>query len=113
MAKLKLPLLIVGLVALVFVAGRLWRTPAWQRGLSQVENGMTVEQVREVMGRDEETPNGHNTANGEFERSWMFAENGVRCTVAFDKDGRVIYREFGPSYCGTTWLSGKFVQEQP
>jgi hypothetical protein len=80
------------------------------RRYSSVVAGMTVEQVRHVMGKQEDEPNDYKTSTGEFERSWSF-EDGVRFTVVFDKDGRSTYIELGPTYCGNTPLMSKYVKE--
>jgi hypothetical protein len=77
---------------------------------SQVVGGMTVEQVREVMGRGEDRPNERKTTTGEFARSWTFA-GGIRLTFVFSKDGKVTYKELAPSYCGVSPLMAKYVKE--
>jgi hypothetical protein len=64
-----------------------------------------VEQVREIMGRNEETPNGRFGKAGEFERTWIVDDAAI--TIVFDRDGRSCYREFGPSFCGVTPLGGR------
>jgi hypothetical protein len=80
------------------------------QGYSQVVGGMTVDEVREIMGRKEDPPDERMTMTGEFERSWTF-EDGARYTVVFDKNGRSIYKEIAPDYCGVTPLMGKYVKE--
>jgi hypothetical protein len=80
-----------------------FRTPEVDRCYRQVEAGMTVDQVRQIMGCDEELPNGIIGAAGEFERTWAVGD--ARITVAFDRNGRSSYKEFGPDFCGVTPLS--------
>jgi hypothetical protein len=99
--------LILGAMAL---AVEQWlRESAWARSYSSVTVGMTVNQVRHAMERDEDAPDERNTLAGEFERSWTFQESGVRITVVFDQHGLSSYKEFGPSYCGVTPLMGELV----
>ena len=82
------------------------------RGYSRVEWGMTIDEVREAMGRNEDPPDERMTMTGKFERSWTY-EDGARCTVVFDRDGHSIYKEIAPSYCGVTPLMGEYVEELP
>src|SRR5271170_4819242 len=77
---------------------------------SEVVGGMTVDQVRQVMGRNEDQPDERQTTTGEFERSWTF-KNGVRFTVVFDKDGHSVYKEIAPDECGVTPLMGIYVKK--
>jgi hypothetical protein len=79
---------------------------------SSVVGGMTVEQVRQVMGKQEDQPTERKTTTGEFERSWSFMEEGWRITVVFDKDGRSTYIEHGPTDCGVTPLQGKYIKSK-
>lgn len=72
--------------------------------------GMTVDEVRKAMGREEDQPDERMTTTGEFERSWTF-EDGTRYTVVFDKDGRSIYKETAPTHCGVTPLMSKYAKE--
>jgi hypothetical protein len=108
--KLTCVVLVVGAAFLV----DLWLCfPAERQGLqgySRVVGGMTVEEVRQVMGRGEDQPDGRITTTGEFQRSWTF-ENGARYNVVFDKDGPSIYKEIAPAGCGVTPLIGKYVNE--
>lgn len=77
---------------------------------SIVVGGMTVGEVREIMGREEDPPDERRTTTGEYERSWTF-KDGTRYTVVFDKQGRSIYKEIAPGYCGVTPLMGKYIDE--
>jgi hypothetical protein len=81
------------------------------RRYASVVAGMTVEQVRQVMGKQEDEPDKRPTTTGEFERSGSF-ENGVRFTVVFDKDRRSTYIELGPTSCGVTPLQGKYIRDK-
>jgi hypothetical protein len=82
------------------------------RRYSSVVQGMTVEQGRRVMGRQEDQPDERPTTTGEFERSWSFEEEGVRFTVVFDQAGRSTYIELGPTSCGVTPLQGKYNKDR-
>jgi hypothetical protein len=100
-------------IGVVFAVDR-WRhghdEAQMARRYSGVVAGMTVDQVRQVMGRNEDQPDERQTTTGEFERSWTF-ENGVRFTIVFDKDGHSFYIELAPDYCGNTPLMGKYIKE--
>jgi hypothetical protein len=85
------------------------RTPELQRCYRQVTGGMTLAEVREVMGRDEDPPDTRQTSTGEFERSWTFDD--ARITVVFDPDGHSKYKEFTPDSCGVTPLMEKYKKE--
>lgn len=68
---------------------------------------MTLAEVRDVMGFDEDSPDKRPTITGEFERSWSFADGG-RITVVFDPNGRSVGKEIAPSDCGNTPLMEKY-----
>src|SRR4051794_32157377 len=105
--NLKRLLCVVLVLAVMFGVDRWLYVPEWQRRYSQVVGGMTVDQVRQVMGRSEDREEERKTTTGEFEHSWTFVD-GVRLTVVFDKTGRSTYKEFAPSFCGVTPLMGKY-----
>jgi hypothetical protein len=110
--KLTSVLLVVGVflvVGAIAFGVHQWLRNTWERRYSRVTGGMTVNQVREEMGRDEDQPDERTTEAGEFERSWTFHESGVRITVVFDRNGHSTYQEFGPSFCGVTPLMGKLL----
>jgi hypothetical protein len=100
------------LAAALGLGGYFWfRTPEWQRCYAKATGGMTLAQVREVMGRDEDPADERQTATGEFERSWTFDDGGVTLTVVFGPDGRSTYIEFGPDFCGVTPLMEKYIKK--
>jgi hypothetical protein len=74
--------------------------------------GMTLDQVRQIMGRNEDEPDERETSSGEFERSWTFAADGGRITVVFDQNGRSTYKEFAPDDCGVTPLMDKYISKE-
>jgi hypothetical protein len=86
-------------------------TSQWKRSYARVTGGMTLDQVRQAMGRDEDEPDERLTTTGEFERSFTFAESGICLTVVFSPDGVSTYKELGPIYCGVTPLMGKYVEK--
>ena len=107
---------IAGLLAAVatIIAVILWfRTPDWKRCYAQITSKMTVHQVREIMGRDEDESDNGTTAAGEFEKSWTFDGSDTRITVVFDQNGHSIYKELAPSFCGVTPLMGKLIPKNP
>jgi hypothetical protein len=93
------------------IAGYWWfRTPELVRCYAQITSGMPIEQIREIIGREEDPPDSRPTINGEFERSWSFSDGG-RITVVFDAAGTLVYKEIAPIGCGVTPLMGKYVDE--
>ena len=98
------------LVAVVLPLSRWHSETALMHRYAQIVGGMTVEQVREVMGRNEDQPDQRTTTTGEFERSWTF-QDGTRFTFVFGSDGKLTYSEIAPSYCGVTPLMTKYVKE--
>ena len=94
----------VGL-AFIICAAYLWvRIPFSERCYRQIQAQMTLDQVRQIMGFDEEKSNERIGPAGEFERTWTVDD--VRITVVFDRTGHSSYKEFGPDFCGVTPLSG-------
>jgi hypothetical protein len=104
-------LLVIGAVG-IGVYWWLHRPAEWQRCYASVRGGMTLDQVRQIMGRGEDAHDNRATATGEFERSWTFAEDGACITVVFARNGSAMYIEYGPSYCGVTPLMGKLVKNE-
>jgi hypothetical protein len=97
-------------IAGLFYVARWLDLREWQGRYARVAGGMTVDEVRQVMGKMEDTQDRRRTISGEFERSWTFP-GGVRVTVVFDSNGRTIYIEHGLTDCGVTPLMGKYVKE--
>jgi hypothetical protein len=101
------------IAAMAVGVGRWLYRASGRQGLqsyAQVLGGMTLDEVRAVMGKSEDSPDERGTTTGEFERSWTFPD-GARYTVVFDKEGRSIYKEIAPDYCGVTPLMGKYIEE--
>ena len=96
----------------MFGVERWFYVPHWQRAYSRVVGGMTLDEVRRVMGRFEDLPDERVTETGELERHWTF-EPDFRLTIVFDKNGRATYREMAPNYCGVTPLMGKYHEKNP
>src|SRR5262245_37659716 len=104
----KLVCLLLFIVVVVGVSRR-WLAAAEVPGLqsyAKVSGGMTVEEVRQIFGREEDPADERKTATGEFERSWTFGKG--RFTVVFDCEGRSYYKELAPAYCGVTPLMDKY-----
>ena len=80
------------------------------RAFAQVRWNMTVDEVRKIMGRQEDPPDKRRTKTGEFELSWTFERSG-RYTVVFNQEGRSTYKEIAPYYCGVTPLQDKYIEE--
>ena len=102
------------LIISVTAFGVMWwhRASEYRRCYARVLGGMTLDQVRQIMGGNEDEPDERETETGEFERSWTFAANGARITVVFDKTGRSTYTEHGPSGCGVTPLMDKYISKE-
>lgn len=97
------------IVSTIAIALSLWlRSNEFNRCYSQIKGGMTVDQIRDVIGREEDSPDPRPTVTGEFERSWSFSDGG-RITVVFNPNGRSIFKEIAPVDCGVTPLMGKYV----
>ena len=97
----------VAAVMVTIVSASLWLyAKSGTQGLreyARIVGGMTVDEVRDVMGREEDIPDNRRTATGEFERSWTF-EDGTRYTIVFDNEGRSTYKELAPAFAAIRLL---------
>jgi len=100
----------LAVIAIGIVAYWWFRTPELVRCYSRITGPMTLTQVRDVMGREEDPPDPRRTTTGEFERSWSFSDGG-RITVVFDPNGNSRYKEIAPCECGVTPLMGKYIDQ--
>ena len=103
----------IGVISVIAIAVAVYwwlQPPELVRCYSRIAGPMTLKQVREAMGRDEDPPDERKTTTGDFERSWSFPDGG-RITVVFDAGGHWFYKEIGPSDCGVTPLMGKYIEE--
>lgn len=97
------------IVATIAIVLSLWlKSNEFDRCYVRIKGGMTVDQIRDLVGREEDSQDLRPTITGEFERSWSFSDGG-RITVVFGPNGRSIYKEIAPVDCGVTPLMGEYV----